>query len=371
MFEAMLTKVVRPKDVVWDSPKYLHVKINPEDEKYDTCEILKGADIFLHKQLDLKPSTSKEVYKKAETIWKELKDEQLRKAKDNPDPRAMFYLTKPEVLYLMDDYKNVVDVFDARNEDAIKEFEDQLEKFTLDITTHEKTDKFFTDGKGGLVKLVFYRHGIDLTKEDYTPVVILEYNNEKSQYKLYTGILIYNTFTFIPNISIFSDTDTLSDFIKRFDIDEVLKYSEENAKGLYESYLQFKENAVEISARELISLLKKVGYKLQLKTDDQLDAIEAIQDSESNEKIQEFFNTFTLTTGETAYDILSLSELKKIFRYNKLTLLEVLAILSKEYLTYDGSKITADVLSSIVFNLYDKQNDKRQAESIKNEIEKN
>jgi len=133
--------------------------------------------------------------------------------------------------------------------------------------------------------------------------------------------LIYNIFTFIPNLSIFSDTSTLSDFIKKFDIDKILKYSEENAKGLYESYNQFKENCVEISARELISLFTKVGYKLQLKTDDQFDAIEAIQNSESNEKIQKFFNTFTLTTVETAYDILSLSEIKKIFRYNKLTLL--------------------------------------------------
>lgn len=370
MFEVMLTKAMRPKDVIWDSPKYLHIKFEDNDEKYDTCEIFKGADIFLHKQLDLKPSTSKEVYKKAETIWKELKDLQLQKAKDNPDSRAVFYLNKPEVLYLMDDYKNVVDVFDARDEEVIKEFEGQLEKFTLDITTNEKTDKFFTDGKGGLIKLVFYKHGTDLTKEEYTPVVILEYNNNKSQYRVYTGILIYDPFVFIPNISTYSDTDRLNNFIKSFDIDEILKYSTENAEELFKSYTQFKENSVEISARELISLLKKVGYKLQLKTDDQLDTIEAIQDSESNQKIQEFFNTFTFTTGETAYDILSLSELKKIFRYNKLTLLEVLAILSKEYLTYDGTKITADILSSIVFNLYDKQNDKKQAESIKNEIEK-
>ena len=82
----MITKVVRPKDVVWESPKYLHIKINNEDKKYDTYEILKGADIFLHKHLDLKPSTSKEVFKKAESIWRLLKDEQLRKAGDNPDP---------------------------------------------------------------------------------------------------------------------------------------------------------------------------------------------------------------------------------------------------------------------------------------------
>lgn len=371
MFESMLTKVIRPKEVSWTSPKYMYIKLTAEDEKYDTYDILKGADIFLHKQLDLKPSTSKEVFKKSENIWLDLKNTQLKKAEENPDLRKVFSLTKPEVLYLVDDYKNIVDVFDARDEESITEFENHLEKFTLDITTQEKTDKFFTDGKGGLIKLVFYKHGTDLTKEDYTPVVLLEYNNEKSQYKVYTGILIYNTFTFIPSISTYYDADKLSDFIKGFDVEEVLNYSTENAEELYKSYNQFKDNSVEISARELISLLKKVGYKLELKTDDQLDAIEAIQDSESNQKIQEFFNTFTLTTGETAYDILALSELKKIFRYNKLTLLEVLAILSKEYLTYDGSKITADVLSSIVFNLYDKQNDKRQAESIKHEIEQN
>ena len=72
MFESMLTKVARPKEISWTSPKYLYIKMYSDEEKYDTYEILKGADIFLHKQLDLKPSTSKEVYKKAETIWKEL-----------------------------------------------------------------------------------------------------------------------------------------------------------------------------------------------------------------------------------------------------------------------------------------------------------
>ena len=57
-----------------------------------------------------------------------------------------------------------------------------------------------------------------------------------------------------------------------------------------------------------------------------------------------------------------------MFRYNELTLLDLLSILSKEYLNYEGSKITADILNSIVFNLLDKQNDKKQIESIKNEV---
>ena len=369
MFEAMLVKTLKPKEILWDNPKYINFKLNKSDEKFDNYALLKGADNFIHKQMELKPGTSKEVFKKSESICNQLKDIRSQKAADNPDSRYAFSLDKESVVYLVDDYKNVVDIFDANDKDNIKEFEEKLEKFILDITTTEKTRKFYTDGKGGLVKLICYDAEADLPEQDYTPVVLIEYNNEKSQYKVFTGILIYKSFTFVPSISSYLEADKLSDFIKYIDIEEALNYATENANNLFEAYKTFESNPVEVSARELISILKKVGYKLQLKTDDQLDVIENISDETSNEKIQNFFNTFTLITGETAHDILSLSELKKIFRYNKLTLLEVLGILSKEYLTYDGSKITADILGSIVFNLYDKQNDKRQAQSIKDEIE--
>lgn len=370
MFESMLIKIIKPKEITWNRPKSIYLRTDEDVQKPHEYEYLiyKGADNFLHKQLDIKPSTSKEVFKKSEDIWKQLKDIQLTKAADNSDERYRFSLDKESIVYLIDDYKNLIDVFDVRDKENLKEFKDKLEKFTLDITTNTKTSKFFTDGKNGLIKLICYDAKADLPKQDYTPVVLIEYNNEKSQYKVFTGILIYETFTFVPSISSYIEADRLSDFIKVVDIDEALKYSTETGLDLYNSYKSFEENPVEISARELISLLKKVGYKLELKTDDQLDVIENISDEVSNTKIQNFFNTFTLTTGETAHDILSLSELKKIFRYNKLTLLEVLSILSKEYLTYDGSKITADLLGSLVFNLYDKQNDKRQAESIKKEM---
>lgn len=64
-----------------------------------------------------------------------------------------------------------------------------------------------------------------------------------------------------------------------------------------------------------------------------------------------------------------MSDLKRTFRYNKMTLLEMLTILSKEYLTYNGSKITADVLSDIVYKLYYNKNvDKVQSDDVKNDI---
>ena len=108
--------------------------------------------------------------------------------------------------------------------------------------------------------------------------------DEKSQYKVFTGILIYKSFTFVPSISSYLETDKLSDFIKYIDIEEALNYATENANNLFEAYKTFESNPVEVSARELISILKKVGYKLQLKTDDQLDVIESISDETSNEK---------------------------------------------------------------------------------------
>lgn len=368
MFESMLVKTVKPVELTWEKPNLMFFKTEKAEEKVDRYELLKGAEAFIHKQIDIKPGTSKELYKKAPEIWNQLRDIQLKKAEENPDQRFVFSLEKESVIYLVDDYKNVVDIFDARYEEVEKEFNEKLSEFLVDVTTHSKTKKFYCDGKGGLVKLICYDSKANLPEENYTPIVIIEFNNQKSQYKVFTGILIYKTFTFIPAVSSYMDADRLSDFIKSIDISNALISAKEHAEELYNAYKTFEENPVEVSARELISLLKKVGYKLELKTDDQLDEITDMLDSESNTKIQTFFNTFTLITGETAYDILSLSELKKIFRYNKLTLLEVLSILSKEYLTAEGSKITCDILSSIVFNLYDKQNDKRQMESLKKEI---
>ena len=150
---------------------------------------------------------------------------------------------------------------------------------------------------------------------------------------------------------------------------EYLDYSKERAEELYESYLAFNKNPVDVSARELTALLKKVGYKLELDSVDKLHPIENLSDEDNNQKVQDFYNTFRFTTGETALDILQLSDFRKTFRYNKMTLLDVLAILSKEYMEYDGSKITAEILGDIVYKLYTTGSaDKSQVAQVEKEI---
>lgn len=367
MFESIIVRAIKHNDVVWDKVKYLDI-LEPDNEKYTSYEIFKGAETFLHQKMGVRPGTSKEVYKKSESIWRQLKDKQLSELEENPESTQYFSLNSDKVVYLVDDYHNLIDVFEVSGQDALNEFKEQLEKYKLNITTKEKFGKFFIDGKGGMTKLVYYDTNAILPEQVYTPVVMVEYNHVKSTYKVYTGILLYETFTFIPSISSYMECKCYSDLIKSLDMATALDYSTQNAEELYETYKKFEQNGLEISARELISLLKKVGYKLELKDDDQMDKINDLLDEENNEKIQDFFNTFKFTTGESALDILSLSELKKIFRYNKLTLLDVLKIFSKEYLNYEGSKITVDILGSITYNLYLNKNDKQQAESIKNEI---
>lgn len=367
MFEKMIAKVVQPKSISWNTPKFIEYE-TADSEGKQLAEIKKGADVFLHKQIDLKPATSKEVYKKSESIWKQLLQHQLDKCLDNPDNRYRFSLDKETVVYLIDDYNNLVDVVDLYDEESVKEFKDKLEEFKLNISTSETTKKFYTEGKGDSIKLVCYDRNAVLPDEEFTPVVLLEFNSTKSEYDVYTGILIYSEFVFIPEICPVMELDSYADLVKSLDIPQILEKSKENSKKLYESYKVFSESECEISARELITLLKKVGYKLQLKTDDQLDTIDQLGDEVNNQKIQDFFNTFVLTTGETAYDILSMSELKKIFRFNQLTWFDVLKILSKEYLTYDGSKITCQLLAQIVYTILDKQTDKTQTTLLEEEI---
>lgn len=367
MLESMIPKIIEFKDIQWIAPDMFNIKIGEEVIPY---KILKGALNILAKELGFKTPVSKDVYKIDKDVWNTLKQIVLDKAADkNNNTKYNFDLKSNNLIYLADNSNNLIDIYKASSEDLVNEYKEILDKFVIDITTTEKYHKFFTDGKGGLVKLVLYSKDINPAEVDYTPIVLLEFNNEKAVYKGYTGILIYNTFTFIPSISSYIDSDSLGEFIYRLNLEEMLKYSIESAQDLYTAYKSFKQNEVEISARELISILKKVGYKLELKTDDNLDSIQNLNDEEGNLKIQNFFNTFTFSTGESAHDILALPELKKIFRYNKLTILDVLTILSKEYLTWDGSKINADILGGIVFNLYDKQNDKKQVELIKLEVE--
>lgn len=368
MFENLIVKSIKPKKVEIKDPKTLSIEI---EENKDYFKMTKGAIDYLYKNLGIKFNTSKEVYKLNESIWNNLKDYLITNCKENPDEKSRFELDTEYMLYLIDGENKVVDIYNAKDEENYKEFEAKLEKFTLDITTLEKYNKFYTDGKNGLTKFVLYSKNHNPAEEDYTPVVLLEFNHTKASYKVYTGIIVFKTFTFIPSISPYCEYEKFSDFIIYNDLEIPLNYSEETSADLYKSYLEFTKNTNEISARELISLLKKVGYKLQLKDDNQLDVIDNLTDETSNKEIQNFFNTFIVKTGETAYDILRLSELKKIFRYNQLTLLNVLSILSKEYLTYEGTKITADILGTLVFNLIDKQSDENQVKALKKEVSEN
>lgn len=368
MFDQMMLKIIKPDNVNWIKPDALNINLTEDEPKNGQVYLMKGAESFLHSQIGIKTSTSKEVFKKVEKIWVELKDILLEKCAEEENPRYQFDLNDSNTVYLADERLNIVDIFKCYSNEAYEEFKDKLEKYMLEVTTITTTKKFFAPHNKGYAKLVCYDKDIKLDEEPYAPVVIIEFNNNKSSYKVYTGILVYSAFTFIPSISSYMEYDHASEFINNFDMKTILEYSKTNAEDLYNWYTQFVENPVEISARELINILKKVGYKLELRDNDELLPIDKLTDDANNDKIQQFFNTFKFKTGESAYDILALSELKKIFRYNKLTLLDLLGILSKEYMGEYGDKINMDILATLSYNLRDKQNDKRQAESIKKEM---
>ena len=363
MFDSILPKMVFPKDVSFVDPKYLTLRFDGEDDNIVSIE--KGASTIIYKNLDLKEGTSKDVFKKSSDIWIELIRLCEDRAKEN---KNNFYFNKTTNCFYVTDGHELIDLYDAKSNENVEFLKAKYEEFKLGITERTKTNKLYTEGKDGLVKVILYSSKLDINSSKYAPVVILEANPIKSKYLIYTGILLLPKCILIPNVNEYGSFNQYSDMICNFDIDYALECSTSKAEDLYNDYLHFKEEPVEISARELISLLNKVGFKLELNNDNDIGEIDAIVEQESNDKIQKFFNTFKFTTGETAVDILNLSEFRKIFRYNNLTFLDVLEMLSAEYVKYTGAKITVDILIGILIELYTKSNDEQQVKFIKKEI---
>lgn len=377
MFDALITKCVTPKTATWDAPTRMTLDLGDENGP-QTYILQKGAVESLHTIIEVKVATSKEIFKKSEEMWKQLRDVQLDVAKDKMVEAQSFYLDKPTVAYLITDSKEVVDIINFPSKEDYEDFKLRHQKFNLDITTMNRTRKIFAEGKGGLVKFICYDKDTDITDVKYTPVVILECNNKKSNYQVYNGILMCSiegddneniSYTIMPALSANLNEKYLSALIEYFDMEKSLDFAVEKSEELYKAYLEFKKDPIEISAREMTSLCKSLGYKLELDDGDTLHPFENMSDDRNNIKIQQFYNTFRDVTGESTYEILQMSDLKRTFRFNKMTLLEMLTILSKEYITYSGSKITAEVLSNIVYKLfYNKNVDKIQSDDVKNDI---
>lgn len=363
MFEKIMVNAVHPNKIEWNSPQFMCFEGIGEQGKA-VYELQKGADTFLHKKIDIKPSTSKEVFKKNQAIWEQLKNSQLQEVQDSTSELNQFSLDKSTVLYLVDDFGNLVDVVDLYNEDDLQNFKEKLEQFKIQISTVTTTRKFYAEHKTGLIKLICYDAKANIVEDAYTPILIIEFNNSKAIYDVYLGILIYNDFTIIPDVQPIMSFNCYSDLVLYLDIDDMIQRSKDLSPKIYEYYEQFSNMKDEISARELINILKKAGYKLELATDDKIEPIEKIEKTESNEKILNFFNTFVLTTGETALDILKTSEFKKTFKFNKLTWFDVLKILSKEYLNYDGDKVTCDLLAQVIYNVFSIKTDSTEVKSL-------
>ena len=363
MYDLLQAKAVDKEEATLHRPNEILIKAKGE-EKPTVYKIEKGASKFLYKQLDISNSLSKELFKINETYWRQLIDYQLD---DREDRKSPFKLTDSNVRYVVDNENNLIDM-GYMTDDYYEDFKSKLETFLMEINSTEHTKKFYSECSGGTIRTVLYRADANLIENDFTPIVAIEVNNVKAEYSIYTGILIYNTYTLIPSMNPVSVFQSFIDFIEGVNILGTLELSEESAEGLYEAYEDFKTGHTEISARELIKVLNKVGYKLNLKDDASLDDIDKLRDENSNSIIKAFFNSFKTSTGETAEDILNLSEVKKIFKYNKLTIIDLLEILSKEYIMNEDTKITTQILSDLIFSLYTKRTDVIDAKGIIDDI---
>ena len=373
-FEDFLTRCIRPKEADLVSPKRIHLKLE-NDDKMGSYELLKGARLALFNKdiFNMKMSVADGVYKKSEQLWNELRDKLLEDCKDRPTEYERFDLTKPTVIYFATDRGDIVDIYDAKNLDRVEEIEEANHRFIIELTTRQNTNTMFQSGKGGWEKFILYDTNKSIESDTYTPVVILELNHQKSEYFVYNGILIFtksSEFIFIPALSANISTKSYCDFLLHFDLKDFLQVATESASSLYEAYQKFLESSPEISAREMTVLLKKIGCKPEI-TEDSLDKVAPlanIADDVYNAKLQDYYNSFRFVTGESANDLLKMGDFRKSFRYNKIRLIDMVIMLSQEYINNNNSQVSIKILGDIICKLYNSlTSDKGQVELVLNE----
>ena len=367
-----LANCIRPKKVEWATPTTMYLEID-DGEEVKPYELNKCAEKFLYKRVDLGAPMSKELFKKSEDLWKQLRDMQLAKCKDRAKINDQFDLTSSNIVYMATKGGDIVDIVELSNDEEFEQLDEANQKFNLEISTRENTSTIFGTGGGGLIKFILYNKDYNVESRDYTPVLLIELNHLKGTYLIYNGIMIYESGrfqTFIPSTTPFVSSDKYHLFVQGFNIDDFLQYTEENAQDLYDVYKQCKENPIEISLREMMAILSKIGCKPALdKYDfDKVSPFSKIFNEETNTALQEYFNSYKFKTRESVPDLIGLSEFRKTFRYNELTMLDLLKMLSYEYMNYDDTRVTAEILSKIVLKVYDRGNaDKQQIQIVKNE----
>ena len=348
---AVLTSCMSsPESIKWIAPDKMIIEDDGEEKVY---KLLKGAEDELHSKIDYKVSASRELFKKAVELWNELIATKLDSVSLN------FELDKDTVIYFMRDGSSneIIDLMDAHTEDLYNEIIERHNKFIIDLTTSKVANKIFTIDDSDVWKFIFYDKSItDVSTQTYLPIVLLELNFKKSKYVAYCGIYIPATQTLFLRLGDIIARDRYGDMVYSFDLAKTLEISQECASDLYDNYKSVRNKPEKVSVRELVAILKTVGYKLEIDDVGDLMPIKKIYDEDNNQKILDYFNTFKFTTGESAWDIYKLTSFKQTFKYNKLTMLEVLEILSKEYLLKGGEKITGELLMNLSYRLFDKAN---------------
>ena len=198
MFDNIIPKILQPEKVFFDNPKFLTLQFKDAEDKVVSFE--KGASNYLYKALELKEGTSNEVFKKSIDLWKNLINLCEERSSDS---KYNFHLNKDTNLFFVTDSNDLIDIYDASYEENVNHIKEKYEQFKLDITERTKTCKMYTEGKDGLLKIIIFSSRYDINDE-YTPIVLLELNTKKSQYIVYTGILMFSSYILIPNFSVFN-----------------------------------------------------------------------------------------------------------------------------------------------------------------------
>lgn len=309
-----------PTGVRFTEPSMLSAKLNQGDVENTFLELFGESKKYIYGNLKLQQSLSNQVYKISDKAWNEIIAAKMVDENDEPT----LELNKDELKYIITGDNNLVTITEAAN------IENNWNKFEKDITENfaNKEKIKVEDIYNEEIMLQRFLISKEIEGKPYSALNIIELDFKWGYFIVYSGIKYNNDGVIVLMEKPSLIKQKLGEFLEALDLESEINLSEKMSPLIAQDFELSERLTSKISVRELLDIMKFAGMKVDFETDKGSEGkalkVIGIEESDSN-KICETLNSFKIPFKSLS----RMSYLKKSFKQDNLSFMEVLEMLSK------------------------------------------
>ena len=321
-------RAMQYKSVVLEEPDML--KCTTESGDIEILMMGKDAITFIYSLMGIPFNASKKLFEKSRELWENLK---LECTIANDQFKGFHNYT-----YLVYQDNVAMAVFDLPVEDVI--YECELFDAGLETATTQ-----YTINRDGVIKLMCK------TKQESDgcySVFLMDINPTKGIYTAYNGILTPEYLIVLSNP--ICHTKSFYEFMTTVDVENEIKMSDKMFGNIYTIFADEVETSnTKASLREVIDLLKKSKCEVTLDGKKKLASLSLV----GSENLVKMINSYNMEYKP----LIKQETLKNSLTYGDVKILEILEILTKNYMLGNNS-ICADTVANFLKPYYTNRTDR-------------